>query len=35
MSRPIIEHCEALRFAPYGLRYEGVEAQLVEAATAE
>ena len=32
MSRPIIEHCDALRFAPYGLSFEGLQQQLVEAA---
>jgi len=28
LSRPIFEHCSELRFAPYGLTYEGLEDQL-------
>lgn len=30
-SRPIIEHCRGLRFAPYTLRYDGVGAALAAA----
>jgi len=30
-SKPIIEDCKTLLFAPYGYTYEGVEAHFVEA----
>jgi hypothetical protein len=34
MSRPIIEHCTGLRFAPYGVAYPQLEAQLAAAGLA-
>ncbi|GBG26860.1 Tubulin-specific chaperone C [Hondaea fermentalgiana] len=34
LSRPIIEHCNALRFAPYGLSYKGLDSQVQAAGLA-
>ena len=31
LSRPIIEHCKGLRFAPYPVQYNGLPKQLEEA----